>query len=276
VSGIREWGTEKPSGGGALVWWVLLFEKNAMLLEVVTVRDHSFLSGPLCAESLVLDLGANRGEFSAGMIAHFGCRVAAAEPLEELIAQIPEHRLLTVLPVAVGGSNGSIAISVFPDRCASVCGPVAAQELCTVREIPMVTLKEFRSRVHASQVDLMKLDIEGAEIALFNGSTDGELLEIGQITAEFHDFLYRAQREPAREILARMQSLGFRIVRFSFDNTNVLFVNPRIQLTGVQLAWLRLQGLWSAVGRGSQRTWKRTKRGLKRVLKAARLMRPDR
>ncbi|MGD0345156.1 MAG: FkbM family methyltransferase [Terracidiphilus sp.] len=247
-----------------------------MLCEVVTVRDHSFLSRPLCEDSLVLDLGANLGEFSAGVIAHFGCRVAAAEPLEELIAQIPKNRLLTVLPVAVGGSNGSIAISVFPDRCASVCGPVAAQEPCTVREIPMVTLKEFRGRVHAPQVDLMKVDIEGAEIELFNGSTDGELLEIGQITVEFHDFLYRGQRKPAREVLARMESLGFRIVHFSFDNTNVLLVNPRIPLTGVQLALLRLRGLGPAMGRSALRTRKRIKRAIKRVLKATRLMRPDR
>ncbi len=243
---------------------------------VVMVRGHSFLSHPISQNSLVLDLGANLGEFSAGMIAQFGCRVVAAEPLQELAAQIPQHRLLTVLPVAVGGSNDSIGISVFPDRCASVCGAVAVQESCMVREIPMVTLKEFRSRVHAGQVDLMKLDIEGAEIDLFKSSTDGELLEIGQITVEFHDFLYRDLRKPVREIFARMCSLGFRIVHFSFDNTNVLFVNPRIMLPSVQLAWLRLRGLQAAIALGSLRSKKRVKRAIKRVLKAVGLMRPER
>lgn len=247
-----------------------------MLNAVATVRGHSFLSAPIGADSLVLDLGANLGEFSLGMIARFGCRVVAAEPLQELIAKIPEQKLLTVLPVAVGGSSGSIAISVFPDRCASICGSAAALETPAVREVPIVTLRELRGRVHAVAVDLMKLDIEGAEIGLFNNSTDGELLEIGQITIEFHDFLYHEQRQPVRQILARMSALGFRIVRFSFDNTNVLLVNPRIPLTAVQLGWLRLRGFEAASVLGLLRTRKRIKLLLKRALKAAHLMRPDR
>jgi FkbM family methyltransferase len=247
-----------------------------MLNAAVTVRGHSFLPGPIGKDSLVLDLGANLGEFSAGMIARFGCRMVAAEALEELAAQIPKNQRLTVVPVAVGGSNGSISISVFPDRCASVRGTVNAEEKPSLREIPMLTLRELRSRAQAAEIDLMKLDIEGAEIDLFAGSTDSELLEIGQITCEFHDFLYRELRKPVREIFARMRSLGFGIVHFSFDNTNVLLVNPRIRIGNLELALLRVQGLGAATGLGLLRTRKRIKHAIKRVLKAAHLMRAGR
>jgi hypothetical protein len=39
----------------------------------------------------------------------------------------------------------------------------------------MITLAELRRRTHARLVDLLKLDIEGAEIDLFDACSDEEL-----------------------------------------------------------------------------------------------------
>ena len=47
------------------------------------------------------------------------------------------------------------------------------------------------------------------------------------ISVEFHDFLYPEQKSQVAQILRRMRAIGFWILPFSFDNTNVLFVNSR-------------------------------------------------
>jgi len=134
-----------------LYWWYAL-EKSAtskeipvnMLSSTVNVCEHSFISRFLNADSTVLDLGANHGEFSHGIIQRFGCRVASAEPLSELCGNISPHPRLQLFNIAVGGKNQTIEMNVFSDRCASVLGPITTQESMKTHTVPMVTLAELR------------------------------------------------------------------------------------------------------------------------------------
>ncbi len=60
----------------------------------------------------------------------------------------------------------------------------------------MITFRELRRRAGVDRIDLLKIDIEGAEIGMFDDCTDEELSSIGQITVEFHAFLFPNNMRP--------------------------------------------------------------------------------
>jgi FkbM family methyltransferase len=226
-------------------WYSL--EKSALNKEIPvnmfssteSVCEHTFISRFLNADSTVLDLGANHGEFSHGIIQRFGCRVASAEPLSELCGKISPHPRLQLFNIAVGGKNQTIEMNVFSDRCASVLGRITTQESMKTHTVPMVTLAELRRLASAPQVDLLKLDIEGAEIDLFDACKDDELKDIRQITVEFHEFIYPEQHDAVARVLNRLANLGFWVISFRLDNSDVLFVNRSTGISAIEVAYLR-------------------------------------
>jgi FkbM family methyltransferase len=232
-----------------------------MFASTERICNHTFLSRLINPDSIVLDLGANRGEFSHGIIERFRCRVVSAEPIRELCEQIRWHPLLEVHAIAIGGKNQNVAMSVISGRCecASVLEAVATKECLTTRSIPMVTLAEFRRLALADRVDLLKVDIEGAEIDLFSACDDDELRGVMQITVEFHDFIYRDLREPVLQIRNRMADIGFWVVPFSLDNSDVLFINRKAGVSTAEIPYLRNIVRY---GKGLQRRLSRTARSL--------------
>jgi len=210
-----------------------------VLGTTVEICNHSFLPRFVDGGSVVVDLGANRGEFSHAILQRFGCRVVAVEPVEKLFQSIERDPRLQLLPVAVGASNQTIAMNVFHGRCASALGPVVSDEPSTTQPVEMVTLAELRRRTGVGQIDLLKMDIEGAEIELLEACSDDELQSVMQMTVEFHEFLYPEQAEAVARIKHRMRGLGFWVLPFSLDNTNVLFLNRKTGVGPIEVAYLR-------------------------------------
>ncbi len=87
-------------------------------------------------------------------------------------------------------------------------------------------------RLGLEKIDLLKIDIEGAEIALFDSTSNDVLSRIRQITVEFHDFIPELgiQNDVKRTKL-RLQSLGFYCIEWSRTNTDVLFINRHASST---------------------------------------------
>ena len=100
-------------------------------------------------------------------------------------------------------------------------------------------------RLGITKIDILKLDIEGAEFELFVSTPDDILRRIGQITVEFHDFKLcfrgRGLFENAREHLI---ALGFICCNMAFrTHGDVLFLNRG--RTGLGL-WQSFYARWFA------------------------------
>jgi len=210
-----------------------------VLGTTVEICNHSFLPRLVDRESVVVDLGANHGDFAHAMMRRFDCKVIAVEPVEELFNGIQRDPRLNLLPIAVGGKNQMIAMNVFQGRCASVLGEIVADEPVAIQSVEMVTLTELCRRVGVGRIDLLKIDIEGAEIELLEACSDDELQSVLQMTVEFHEFLYPEQAEAVERIKERMRGLGFWVLPFSLDNTNVLFLNRKTGVGPVEVMFLR-------------------------------------
>ena len=90
-----------------------------------------------------------------------------------------------------------------------------------------MTLPEFLAKHHLSAIDLLKVDIEGAELGLFFSLPDKVYEGIGQITVEFHDFMFPSTAPDVRRAVETIQSKGFRAMKCSRTNIDWLFLNKR-------------------------------------------------
>jgi FkbM family methyltransferase len=94
--------------------------------------------------------------------------------------------------------------------------------------VPGKTLATFFSEQGIDRVDLMKIDIEGAEVGVFESTSDEVLRRIRQMSIEFHDEHGFMTRQQFEQIRTRLLDLGFCGIKFSSNNTNWLFFRPEV------------------------------------------------
>ena len=78
-------------------------------------------------------------------------------------------------------------------------------------------------------IDLLKIDIEGAEIELLEGLDKETFARIGQMTVEFHDFLRPSDRPRVAKVVAKIRDNGFYVVNFGWRHfTDVMCLNRAV------------------------------------------------
>lgn len=141
----------------------------------------------------ILDLGANVGMASAYLDAIFpGARYICVEPdprnLKLLRSNIRHNRLpAEVVSKAVGAYSGELSLHIGPDPAmtAAVGGPVHPGPGSYIRRVRMTTVPEICEQYNLSRIDLLKIDIEGAEQDLLCRN-NGWLARVGTIVLELH------------------------------------------------------------------------------------------
>jgi hypothetical protein len=126
----------------------------------------------------------------------------------------------------VGGRSGSAILKRAAGKCSLLLGAVSAID--DQLEVEVVSLERFLSLAgfaDSERIDLIKVDIEGAELAMFEDVPDASLLRGAQFTVEFYDFILPALSPRVNGVKLRLQLLGFPVIKFSLANTEVLFVN---------------------------------------------------
>jgi FkbM family methyltransferase len=234
----------------------LLYRLIAKLLNLLMplagiehMKTHTFLGRGLDADSIAIDLGANVGQFAEELVSKYGCTCYAIEPMPNLLGQIANTPLIRKLNYAISADNAPITIFVSVNREANSVHRAIAEtwEIERTYECPGITLETLMTRYGISRVDLLKVDIEGAEKMLFDSAEDQTLSDIRQITIEFHDFIEGSvTTDEVRKITTRLESMGFYLLPFSYVfpsmlRCDFLFLNRRMcNITLRQWAVFRL------------------------------------
>ena len=191
------------------------------------IGGHTFYLPPLGPSSLVIDLGGASAGFSREVNRLTSCQCHVVEATSNNFALIEETDFIHKHHFAIGGREGPMEI--WLETGAHHWGSVLPNLVTEGRpreEVPGTTLDAFFRQIGAAQVDLLKVDIEGAEIELFDSAPDQLLAAIAQITVEFHDFLDPSLTEPVLRIKRRLCDLGFHCIVFTQRfHGDVLFLN---------------------------------------------------
>jgi FkbM family methyltransferase len=206
---------------------------------LVSIQGHHLFMAPLDRSSVVIDAGAHTGEFSREIADRFGCLCYALEPVPELLARIPENLRVRRFALALGGRDGEVTIHLSDNPQANSVHAAIASEFGSRGNLVarVASLENFLEQAGLQAADLLKLDIEGSELAVLESTSEETLRKIGQITVEFHDFLagFRDSR-PINALKQRLRRAGFTCIVFSRpagDHADTLFINRRRHRLGL-------------------------------------------
>ena len=214
-------------------------------MRLASVRGHHIWPAPLTKDSVVVDAGAHRGEFSAEIIRRFGCQCHLVEANPKLVETLIVAGAKSITPAALDAHDGRGMLHVSGNpEATGLFNPGSAAIGVEVETISLATLMQ---RLGIAKVDILKLDIEGAEFDLIASTPDQILQRINQITVEFHDFkpAFRGRGlfENAR---VRLQAIGFDCCNMAFrTHGDVLFLNrARLRLIPRQRIYFQFCARW--------------------------------
>jgi FkbM family methyltransferase len=173
---------------------------------------------------VVIDVGANIGEISLAAARRVGRtgRVYSFEPMASLYARLEEHtrvnglRQITLVQKGLSDKQGTATLfrasELFEDGTShDGLGTLypTSKRATAVSEIEVTTLDQFSIDAGVDRLDLIKIDVEGAELAVLKGGVKtmrdlqpSIILELQSDTSE------NAGYSP-REILTLLESLGY-------------------------------------------------------------------
>lgn len=224
---------------------------------VRTICWHTIVPSLLSRDSVVLDLGANRGRFARAVTDSFGCLCYSVEAVPELCASIQETATLIPINRAICATRQIVMINVSSEADSSSLLPIDASKITHQVAVQGCDLQSLLAEYKIERIDLMKIDIEGSEVAMFDSLSDQSLARVRQMTVEFHDFCGLVTAAEVARITQRLKKLGFYHVRFSRRyNSNVLFINKELSgvspLLAAYIKWCvrpLLFGWWSIARR---------------------------
>lgn len=195
-------------------------------MELINVCGHTFVKGFLGAIPLVIDCGANHGVFSMCLAKDHSAIVYGFEPDPRLFPILPEVENVSFFNLAVSGSGANLMLRLGEAKCSSAY--FSEEPGQSIVEVKSIKLNDFFSENKLNNIDLLKLDIEGAEIEVLEKLPFEFLAAVGQITVEFHDFLNKAEVPRIQRVVQKMQGHGFYFIKLSYyDYSDCLFINTK-------------------------------------------------
>jgi len=198
------------------------------------LRGHSFFATLLAKPAVVADFGAHRGEFFASMKAEYPVSRALlleADPVFAESLKVTFGNEADVLHAALVGRNKGATImftrSIEPEASSIFSERVAIYGIANQVKVPTVDFAAALRHL-GGRVDLVKLDIEGAEVDVLQTALPSDLAACGQLTVEFHDNTQPITRRDIDRVYRHMRCEGYGVVNANWtDVDDILFVNLR-------------------------------------------------
>ena len=208
-------------------------------MHVEQYWSHSFIPGIIRPEGVVFDIGVNSGGF-AERVAGRCRRVIGFEPdpIWQGKWKLPAN--VEVYPKALAGAAGKLSFHVNNELCSSL--HYAEADANTV-EVEAITLQDALALEPEGLIDLIKMDIEGEELAVLLNAPADLFERVAQMTIEFHDFLDPSSLPKVKAVISRMRELGFHAFCFSWHSYgDLLFLHRRwVPMNLIQRGWLLLR-----------------------------------
>ncbi len=168
-----------------------------------------------------LDLGTNEGFFSVLASTFVGPmgQVISVEPQTRLLPQIQENLKRNscyncrVIQCVVSDEDGEAIIHLAPRTNSGATSLFRVTRYPVPTEtVPSLTLARLLERCGLGGIDLVKVDIEGAEYSVFTSAS--EILRTGQlrhIALEYHDTTLRRRGLSSEDLHRHILSCGYRM-----------------------------------------------------------------
>lgn len=212
AAGVRLYRMRAMSGPGVWIQLPLLdhrihvrpgTEDVGSVIDNVLRREYGQLPADF-APKVVVDAGAYIGDTASYFLSRFPhARVIAIEPNEENHGIARENlaaygKRATLLKCALWRTTGSVAISGRQTSCMVIDGD---------GDVPALSVPALLELAEITHVDLMKMDIEGAEVEVLRSGVGGWLRQVRWLLVETHG------SEIEAIVIPMLEAEGFSITR---------------------------------------------------------------
>jgi FkbM family methyltransferase len=203
-------------------------------LGVRRLRGHSFFGALLATPAVVADFGAHRGEFFAALKSGYSVSRALLIEADPALAESLKVKFgneADVFHAALVGDNKEPTItftrSTEPEASSIFSERVAVYGVVNQVNVPTVDFAEALRHL-GGPIDLVKLDIEGAEVGVLQTARPSDLAACSQLTVEFHDNMQPVTRRDVDRVCRRMRCQGYGVVNANWPYVDdVCFLNLR-------------------------------------------------
>jgi len=186
-----------------------------------------FCPSGLDENSIVYSGGVGRDlTFDHALVKKFGCNVNLFDgtPTGNETMSLPENKIpqFKYHPVALAGQCGTLKFSQPQDQVEGSWAWSKQSGGAAALEVPCVDLAMLMRRNGHDHIDLLKIDIEGAEYEVIDDLLKRRL-PVKQMLVEFHHRILTVPRrgQTARAIL-KMVAAGYRLIKKDDDNHTFL------------------------------------------------------
>ena len=158
------------------------------------------LNYPLDENSIVFDLGGFRGAFAENIYNKYKSNIYIFEPLPNFINEIrgkfKENNKVRVFDYGVGGKTEDLVMVISED--ASYLVSHREVENIEGKNTSTVKIKSFKDaydETEVDKIDLMKINVEGAEYEIMQNIFDNDLVsKINNFQIQFHNVTNDSER----------------------------------------------------------------------------------
>ncbi|MDC1391996.1 FkbM family methyltransferase [Flavobacteriaceae bacterium] len=162
--------------------------------------------------SIIISGGAgNDISFELELIEKFNCKVYLFDPSPTGIKTVKNYNdieNLIFIPKALTGSSGSINFSP-PDIIEEGSYRVSRGDL-NIETFESTTISDFCLENKISEIDVLKIDIEGFEYEVLEDVLENNKLRVSQILVEFHHFFKEIPKSKTKVIMNKLRRAGFK------------------------------------------------------------------
>jgi FkbM family methyltransferase len=182
--------------------------------EIFNNKEYETNKCKINKGDIVVDLGANIGIFSRYAWMKGAFKVFAFEPeknnFEVLCKNNPNSENYNV---AVSSYDGELDLHIDSTVGGHSILEIDINHTRTgeLQTIECITLDTLFATNEFDKIDFLKVDTEGAEIEIFKGISDENLLKIDRISMEYHNLVFNFDLEFRKEFLSRFIKLGFKV-----------------------------------------------------------------
>ena len=235
-------------------------------MNIVEIYSHHVLLDRITTGGTVLDLGFGRGLFSRALTAFVPVNIVGVEANPGLYPPegLPPGMNVVNRAVVPDGTQGD-TVDLFVGKNSEASSVInrGRTVLPASIQVPVLSFADALASCHVPVVELVKMDIEGAEVEILRQARVSDLQRVKQITIEFHDFLGLHTKREIRRVLRRLSDAEFVVVKFptlSYSDVLCLNVNllgfsllERWQAKYVIRSSVRLKNLFGRLGRRRSR-----------------------
>lgn len=157
--------------------------------------------------------------FDKGLIEQYSCNVFGFDPTPKSIAWVKKQDEIpgfNFIPVGISDKCGELSF-FLPKNSQHVSGSLVDNDITNTEDViavPVKDLKTIADELGHKCIDVLKMDIEGAEYDVI-GDILASGIEVKQFLIEFHHRLYEGGNKKTQNAIRQLSEKGYKVYAVS-------------------------------------------------------------